>query len=646
MAQYVLEILDGDRAGEVLAVADRPLRIGRKPGNDLVLADEKTSGVHAEIVLEGDRHVLRDLGSTNGTFLDGKRITEIVLTPGDVVTVGRLRVKFRDEGEAAKADPGELAVRRLDAGKLGRRGGSAGLLAAALVLALGAGGWFWWQGSQQGDVETPGRTRARAVVVVAGNQLAGPVAGCEGEEGWALRGPGAAWQTTTSSHSGAGAFQVMRGEGDDAPDFAVLRLAEPLPVFALRTMTLAAHVEARGGAQVALRAVFASANEQVPFRFCSGTPLAAVDAWQRIEVVLAVPPGCDRLQLEVVAVLPGAEAVVRVDDVAIVEGGNAAALEVKQADGSQTAIGTGCAVAVRSVDNENPAILLGVLPERVPEALQGLHRADLCVLSDLGQTVVCTPGERGFTLAAAGADSLRFVLPAEAVGGLAIASDDLAFAGTAADSEFLARRVLVGDRLTRAMLQVPAAVTWRGRTGGGRYRLSAPANQVELLLSFRSERQQAGELVRQAGRARDEKRPGEALDHIATLMRTLPMDTEQLGRATALRTEILAQQAATVGALQRDLEEAAFFSTRGGFERVVLGVAELRQLYGDHNLEDPAAVQALQDRAGAQLLAIDGQQRDRERSRLQALAKALGEAQQTGLQTLVEQYVDRQLPAK
>ena len=57
MANYVLEILDGDRAGEVLPVTDRMLRIGRKPGNDIVLADEKTSGVHCEIAPEGDRLV-------------------------------------------------------------------------------------------------------------------------------------------------------------------------------------------------------------------------------------------------------------------------------------------------------------------------------------------------------------------------------------------------------------------------------------------------------------------------------------------------------------------------------------------------------------------------------------------------------------
>src|SRR5262245_30343882 len=159
MANYVLEILDGDRAGEVVPVAGAALRIGRKPGNDLVLADEKTSGVHAEVVLEGDRHVLRDLGSTNGTFLDGKRVTEIVLTPGDVVTFGRLRAKFRTDGEAAAGDAGDMAMHRIDAGRVRARSGSVGLLAGLLFVGLGVAGWFWWQGQQGGDEGGGGRAR-------------------------------------------------------------------------------------------------------------------------------------------------------------------------------------------------------------------------------------------------------------------------------------------------------------------------------------------------------------------------------------------------------------------------------------------------------------------------------------------------------
>jgi hypothetical protein len=648
MANYVLEILDGDRAGEVLAVGDRPVRIGRKPGNDLVLPDEKTSGVHAEVVPEGDRHVLRDLGSTNGTFLDGKRVTEIVLTPGDVVTIGRLRVQFR-AADAGAAEAAAVGVTRLDTGRLRGRGGSAGLLLAVLALAIGVGGWFWWQGRSAADPETPGAAKVREPLVVPGNKLSAALAGCETDAGWQLRAGGGGWQSTGEGHTGAGAFQALRGEagaGGDAADFAVLRLAEPLPVFSSRAMTIAAHVATRGGAQVAVRAIFAAANEQLPFRFCSGTPLQAVEGWQRIESVLAVPPGCDRLLLEVVAILPTADARALVDDVAVVEGGAASALELKLADGSQTAIGTGAALAIRSVDAEAPATLLELRPDRVPEPLQGLHRAGLAVLSDLGCALQCTANERGFALRAPGVQGLQVVLPAEAAGGLAVAGDDGAFVSTAADSEFRGRAVLVGDRATRALLTVPEVQTWRGRTGGGRFRVSVPGDAIDVVLSFRAEMQQAAELVRQARRARDDGRPGEALDRLAVLFQTLPMDTEQLAQAGALRAEILAAQAAALAALARDLEEAAFFSTRGGFERVVQDVAELRRRYGEHNLEDRAAVAAIHERAAAQLRAIDGELQGRQRAQLQALAQAFGDARQPGLQALVQQYLDRHLAPK
>ena len=43
MAQYVLEILDGDRAGTVVPLKEDPVRIGRKSENDLVLTDEQVS---------------------------------------------------------------------------------------------------------------------------------------------------------------------------------------------------------------------------------------------------------------------------------------------------------------------------------------------------------------------------------------------------------------------------------------------------------------------------------------------------------------------------------------------------------------------------------------------------------------------------
>ena len=655
MPNYVLEILDGDRAGDVLPVTDRALRVGRKPGNDLVLADEKTSGVHAEIVLEGDRHVLRDLGSTNGTFLDGKRITEIVLTPGDVVTFGRLRLKFRDADAPAAADAGELAVRRLDTSKLSRRGGSVGLLAALLVVGLGVAGWLWWRGQDAGTGD-PAATKRAAALVIEGNRLAASVAACEGEDGWNLRGGGAGFQPTTQVHTGQGAFEALGVEGDDVQGHAVATLQEPLAVFAGRTMTIAAHVRTEGSGMVAVHAVCFANNEQSPFRFRLGTPLRQSAYWQRVEAVVAVPPGCDRLQVELVAVLPSADAAVLVDDVAVVEAGAAAPVEHKLAESSQTLLGTGSALAVRSVDTENPATLLAILPDRVPAPVQGLLRADLCVLSDLGRALVATPTERSFRFessigedTALGADhgsGLQLVFPADAAGGLMIAGESGEFVAAAAESEFTTTRLLVGNRATRALVRFEEPVACRGQLGGGRFRLRLQTPRFELVLGFRSERQDAGELVRQARGLLDRNEPGRALDSLRELVRTVPMDTEILAEAQALRTQILVDQAAQVQQLRQDLDRAEFFDTRGGFERVVRGLDDLVARHGEHNLEDGTAVLALRERATARLSALDRARIEAEKQRLRDLAAAFAESDQKALARVVEQYVQQHLEAK
>lgn len=637
MATYVLEILDGDRAGETLPVADRTLRIGRKAGNDLVLADEKTSGVHAEVVLEGDRHVLRDLGSTNGTFLDGKRVTEIVLTPGDVVTIGRIRVKFRQEGDGAAVGTDDLAMLRLDAGRLQRRGGSLGLLAALAVVALGAGGYFFWKQRAAGD-DGQAPVRGRAPVAIDGNRLPAPLANCESEDGWNLRAAGSSFQSTGRAHSGASAFEASRGDTAEAPDFAVLRLAEPVPVLAGRTMTLVAHFQTEGGARLSLRAHLFPAGDQGPFRFVTGAPFAAHDGWQRVETVVAVPPGCDRLQFEVVALLGDAAAVARVDDVALVEAGQGAVIEQKLAESAQTLLGTGSAVAVRSTDPDSPATLLALLPGAVPASMAALERAGLCALSDLGATIGVEATERSFRLGASGTSALQFVFPAEAAGGLLVAGDDNTFASASAESEFTARRLVLGDRATRVVLQFDEPVACRGQLGGGRYRLVAQAAKVELVLGFRAERLQAADLVRQARAQSAEGRPGKALDLVRDLLRTVPFDSEVTAQAQALRTEILAGQADVLRRLQQELDDSAFFDTRGGFERVVLGIDDLVGAYGEQNLEDAAGVAALRERAAARLRALGAAEAGVQRQRLEALGKAFQAAGQAGLAALVDGY--------
>lgn len=68
--------------------------IGRLPACDIVLGDAKASRRHAEIRPDGDRWVLVDLGSTNGTRVNGRKITEHVLSPGDEILIGATRLRF------------------------------------------------------------------------------------------------------------------------------------------------------------------------------------------------------------------------------------------------------------------------------------------------------------------------------------------------------------------------------------------------------------------------------------------------------------------------------------------------------------------------------------------------------------------------
>ena len=78
------------------------ITVGRGPDRDLVIPDSEVSRQHALFRIENQAHTIADLHTSNGTFVNGARVSRHVLRPGDVVELGPARVCFRQETESPK----------------------------------------------------------------------------------------------------------------------------------------------------------------------------------------------------------------------------------------------------------------------------------------------------------------------------------------------------------------------------------------------------------------------------------------------------------------------------------------------------------------------------------------------------------------
>jgi hypothetical protein len=92
--QAELRFEAGPDAGHTHRATDKPVRLGRSPDNDVILRDPATSGHHARVERRGDAFWLVDLGSTNGTFVNGEAVQEKQLSNGDRLTVGQNSLHF------------------------------------------------------------------------------------------------------------------------------------------------------------------------------------------------------------------------------------------------------------------------------------------------------------------------------------------------------------------------------------------------------------------------------------------------------------------------------------------------------------------------------------------------------------------------
>jgi pSer/pThr/pTyr-binding forkhead associated (FHA) protein len=101
---YVLRFISGKyQGGEFPIVNDKPIIVGRSSDLDMVLVEDMVSRKHARITMQQDQIWIEDLGSTNGTFVNGEKIKRARLKEGDRVLIGTSILKVI-AGEGSRGD--------------------------------------------------------------------------------------------------------------------------------------------------------------------------------------------------------------------------------------------------------------------------------------------------------------------------------------------------------------------------------------------------------------------------------------------------------------------------------------------------------------------------------------------------------------
>jgi len=88
----------GPFEGRIVALPNEMVTFGRAPDNDIVVGDPATSGRHGRIEVRGTAFWISDLGSTNGTLVNGEPVIEKQLTHGDLIAIGQNTIRFTLEG--------------------------------------------------------------------------------------------------------------------------------------------------------------------------------------------------------------------------------------------------------------------------------------------------------------------------------------------------------------------------------------------------------------------------------------------------------------------------------------------------------------------------------------------------------------------
>jgi DNA-binding NtrC family response regulator len=110
--KYRLVVVRGPEIGATFPLDDQSeIRVGKGPDNDVIIPDATVSRQHFTLTRSGDRWALRDVGSTNGTWLDDAQIREAFVRPGQRIRAGEVILRLQPTTEAISLDPKDHVAR-------------------------------------------------------------------------------------------------------------------------------------------------------------------------------------------------------------------------------------------------------------------------------------------------------------------------------------------------------------------------------------------------------------------------------------------------------------------------------------------------------------------------------------------------------
>ena len=646
-SRFQLRFQEGERAGETIPLAQSPLSVGRKPGVSIQVTDASVSGNHAELTVSGEVVQVRDLGSTNGTRVAGRRVTETcALAHGDELRFGNVVLVFEDTQLTATAPGGGGAaddLGRVSSQALERAGKGSRLGLWLGAVAVVAGGVWFFSGRDAG-VTSGG---VRPVEAVAGNLIeAGYSFEDEaGSGGWEADEtcPVAFFVGSGAARSGAAGLSVELAPGEWAQHFS-----GEVPVRGQKQLTLSAWARADGKLTASLG---------IEFRASGGTDVGAVTAWANLDgagsftvgtLTSTVPPGFDsaRAVLRARAGTDGSGAELTVDDVALIAGGG---------DGTQS-------MAQVSVAEYT------LYPLGSPASSAFLHKAGRTFVTalrlhgaadedgSLPLALGVSAGDKGIEIAAGdagGGRPLRLAARLEpgalresvaTVGAGAQAGAGGGYRTHAADFERSGvTSLLTGKGLDLVRWKFSLPVELRGVVVNGGLEISAqqPAGgSLFLQLNFRDERQEAGNL---AHAARNAERAGTIGDCLATWQRLLdeyPFEEGLVAEAEAARGRLVSAGMAELAALERRLERARFFGLADLFRRFSLAAQEIAKTYAGSEVE--LAAERLLDTVNGDLALLDSERDAGEQGRLREILTVLEGNEADDMAAALRLYMEEQ----